>query len=166
MTSKSFAPAAQAFTVTVNCIKTGYSAEIDFLTKPFFGGKPHRISGNIYRSGFKKPILTIKGEWNGVMTAKPLNGEEYIFVDVKRYPEVKKECEPVAKQGERESRRLWRHVTVALKRNNIQVATSAKRWIEQRQRDEAKKRQEEGIVYHPLLFVRDGEGWKYKDELR
>lgn len=51
------------------------------------------------------------------------------------------ECEAVAKQGDRESRRLWRHVTVALRKNNIQTATSAKKWIEQRQRDEAKKRQ-------------------------
>ncbi|OZC06616.1 PH domain protein [Onchocerca flexuosa] len=152
--------------VTVNCVKTGYSAEIDFLTKPFFGGKAHRISGSIYRSGFRKPILTIKGEWNGVITAKPLNGEEYLFVDVKHYPEVKKECEPVARQGDRESRRLWRHVTVALQKNNIQLATNAKRWIEQRQREEAKIRQDQRIVYHPLLFVKQGEGWKYKDELQ
>ncbi|VIO96079.1 Oxysterol binding protein, putative [Brugia malayi] len=130
--------------VTVNCVKTGYSAEIDFLTKPFFGGKAHRINGNIYRSGFKKPLLIIKGEWNGVITAKPLN----------------------AKQGDRESRRLWRHVTVALQKNNIQLATNAKRWIEQRQREEAKKRQDQRIVYHPTLFVKEGEGWKYKDELR
>uniref|UniRef100_A0A0R3RQD6 Oxysterol-binding protein n=1 Tax=Elaeophora elaphi TaxID=1147741 RepID=A0A0R3RQD6_9BILA len=152
--------------VTVNCVKTGYSAEIDFLTKPFFGGKAHRINGSIYRSGFKKPILIIKGEWNGVITAKPLNGSEYLFIDVKHYPEVKKECEPVAKQGDRESRRLWRHVTVALQKNNIQLATNAKRWIEQRQREEAKKRQDQRIVYHPVLFVKEGEGWRYKDELR
>nr|CTP81735.1 BMA-OBR-4 [Brugia malayi] len=76
------------------------------------------------------------------------------------------ECEPVAKQGDRESRRLWRHVTVALQKNNIQLATNAKRWIEQRQREEAKKRQDQRIVYHPTLFVKEGEGWKYKDELR
>ena len=44
-------------------------------------------------------------------------------------------------QGERESRRLWRHVTVGLKRNRIQMATSGKRAIEQRQREEAKHRQ-------------------------
>lgn len=81
-----------SFQVTVNCVKTGYSAEIDFLTKPFFGGKAHRINGSVYRSGFKKPVLVIKGEWNGVITAKPLSGSEYVFVDVKHYPEVKKVC--------------------------------------------------------------------------
>lgn len=44
-------------------------------------------------------------------------------------------------QGQRESRRLWRHVTVGLKRNRISAATTAKRWIEQRQREEARQRQ-------------------------
>ncbi|VDM46320.1 unnamed protein product [Toxocara canis] len=127
--------------VTVSCPKTGYCADIEFLTKPFFGGKPHRINANVYRAGFKKPILSIKGEWNGVMTAKPLTSDEFVFIDVKEKTESKKECVPVMEQGERESRRLWRHVTVGLKRNRITVATSAKRWIEQRQRDEARQRQ-------------------------
>lgn len=44
-------------------------------------------------------------------------------------------------QGNRESRKLWRHVTLGLKRNKISMATNAKRAIEQRQRDEAKIRQ-------------------------
>lgn len=144
--------------VKVECEKTGYRADIEFLTKPFFGGKPHRIQGSICRDGAKKPVLTLRGEWNGTMYAKTQNGEEYVFVDVKAKPEVKKECVPVMQQGKRESRRLeenifiltenlkssdiffrlWRHVTAALLRNRIQTATTSKRFIEQRQRKEAK----------------------------
>lgn len=74
----------------MSCLKTGYCADIEFLTKPFFGGKPHRINANVYRVGFKKPILSIRGEWNGVMTAKPLTGDEFVFVDVKQKTESKK----------------------------------------------------------------------------
>lgn len=37
------------FQVKIVCEKTGYYADIDFLTKPFFGGKPHRIQGNLYK---------------------------------------------------------------------------------------------------------------------
>ena len=74
----------------MTCPQTGYYAEIDFLTKPFFGGKPHKITGNIYRPCFKKPIMILKGEWNGVITAKPLSGDEFIFIDVKEKDEVKK----------------------------------------------------------------------------
>ena len=74
----------------VKCEKTGYYAEIEFLTKPFFGGKPHKIQGGIYKQSIKKPILAIRGEWNGLIYAKPLNGEEYLFLDVKAKPEVRK----------------------------------------------------------------------------
>ncbi|MFH4974104.1 hypothetical protein AB6A40_000813 [Gnathostoma spinigerum] len=152
--------------VTVVCEKTGYSAEIDFLTKPFFGGKAHKISGSVLRNGNKKPVLSLKGEWNDVIMSKAPNGDESVFVNVKADNECKKECVPVAEQSDRESRRLWRHVTVGLKRNKIAVASAAKRWIEQRQRAEAKLRQENGIVHHPKYFTRDGEAWCYNDPLK
>jgi len=151
--------------VEVKCEKTGYYAEIEFLTKPFFGGKPHKIQGGIYKQNIKKPILAIRGEWNGLIYAKPLNGEEYLFLDVKAKPEVRKECEPITNQEDRESRKLWRHVTAALFRNKINVASGAKRWIEQRQRDEAKRRAETGQVYHTIFFDKQGDEWKYKHDL-
>uniref|UniRef100_A0A914QV26 Oxysterol-binding protein n=1 Tax=Panagrolaimus davidi TaxID=227884 RepID=A0A914QV26_9BILA len=151
--------------VKVICEKTGYYAEIEFLTKPFLGGKPHKISGSIFKRDIKKPVMTLKGVWNNVIFAKPFRGDECTFVDVKAKPEVPKECEPIAKQGDRESRKLWRHVTCALFRNKIDTATSAKVWIEQRQRDEAQRRQQTGKEFHPKLFERDGENWIYKYSL-
>lgn len=57
-------------TVSIACKKTGYSANVEFHTKPFYGGKKHRITGEIFGPGEKKPFLTISGEWNGVMEAK------------------------------------------------------------------------------------------------
>lgn len=149
----------------VVCEKTGYYADIEFLTKPFFGGKPHKIQGNVFKENVKKPLLTIRGEWNGIMYAKPAIGDEYVFIDVKAEREMKKECVPVLQQGERESRRfgtlksiwryslrLWRHVTAALLRNRIQIATTAKRMIEQRQRAEAKERLERGEKWNTRFF--------------
>lgn len=79
--------------------------------KPFFGGKAHKISGSVYKEGLKKPVITLRGEWNGVIYAKHGHGEEFVFADVKSKPEVRKECDPIASQTDRESRRLWRHVT-------------------------------------------------------
>ena len=75
----------------VCCEKSGYHAEIEFLTKPLFGGKPHKITGSIFKSGHKKPVLTLRGEWNGLIYAKHQNAaEEYLFTDVRSKPEVKK----------------------------------------------------------------------------
>ena len=31
----------------VHCATTGYSAHIKFHTKPFYGGKPHKVTGTI-----------------------------------------------------------------------------------------------------------------------
>ncbi|CAD5207877.1 unnamed protein product [Bursaphelenchus okinawaensis] len=152
--------------VEVRCEKTGFHAEIDFLTKPIFGGKPHRISGNLYKHGMKKPFMTLRGEWNGLMYAKRSGGEETLFIDVKAKAEVKKECEAISSQGDRESRRLWRHVTAALFRNKINIASNGKRWIEQRQRDEAKERQEKGIEHKQKYFQKVGEdSWAYQEPL-
>ena len=131
------------------------------------------------REGAKKPLLVIRGEWNGVMHAKPQNGEEYVFIDVKAEQEMKKECVSVMQQGERESRRLaklfvffikvlrlWRHVTCALLRNRIQVATTAKRMIEQRQRAEAKERLERGEKWNTHYFsLSSDERWLFDDKL-
>uniref|UniRef100_A0A914NYE7 Uncharacterized protein n=1 Tax=Panagrolaimus davidi TaxID=227884 RepID=A0A914NYE7_9BILA len=79
--------------------------------------------------------------------------------------QVERECEPIAKQGDRESRKLWRHVTCALFRNKINIATDAKVWIEKRQRDEARKIKETGKEYHPKLFERNGDNWIFKYSL-
>lgn len=60
--------------VTISCAKTGFTATIEFHTKPFYGGKKHRISGEVFQPGDKKPFLSISGEWNGSMHAKWVDG--------------------------------------------------------------------------------------------
>lgn len=56
--------------VTITCAKTGYSSNIEFLTKPFYGNKKHKITADVFAPNDKKPFLSINGEWNGVMEAK------------------------------------------------------------------------------------------------
>uniref|UniRef100_A0A0K0D6W0 PH domain-containing protein n=1 Tax=Angiostrongylus cantonensis TaxID=6313 RepID=A0A0K0D6W0_ANGCA len=124
------------------------------------------MSGREGRESCKKPFMTVRGEWNNVMMAKPAYGDEYLFIDVKAQPEMKKECVPVMQQGERESRRLWRHVTAALLRNRINVATTAKRLIEQRQRAEAKQRLEKGERWKTRYFsLTSNNTWVFNDPL-
>lgn len=60
--------------MTITCAKTGFNATIEFHTKPFYGGKKHRISGEVFQPGDKKPFLSISGEWNGSMHAKWVDG--------------------------------------------------------------------------------------------
>ncbi|KAI6209917.1 Oxysterol binding protein, variant [Aphelenchoides besseyi] len=154
--------------VEIRCEETGYHANIDFLTKPMIGGHAHKIVGSIYKQNVRKPIMTLRGEWNGVIYAKPYKGKEEMFTDVTEKPDVKKECLPIALQGDRESRRLWRHVTVGLYRGNIEMATSAKKWIEQRQRKEAQELAANRVAHKPKFFSKtDGDDaqWIFNDQL-
>jgi len=146
---------------------TGYSAEVEFLTKPFFGGKAHKIAGTIYKNWRKEKLATLRGEWNGKIFIKQEGEEEKLFSDVRLKADVRKECVPISEQEERESRNLWKHVTAALFHDKINVASGSKRWIEQRQRDEAKARLERGVKWTCKYFEHDPTTncWLYKDSL-
>lgn len=57
-------------TVTVECAASGHKGTIEFLTKPFYGGKRNRVSCEVFGPGDKKPFLTAQGEWNTHMEMK------------------------------------------------------------------------------------------------
>ncbi|KAJ8942655.1 hypothetical protein NQ318_013368 [Aromia moschata] len=154
-------------TVTIACPKTGYSCTIEFITKPFYGNKKHRVSAEVFSSDEKKPFLTITGEWNGVMEYKWTEKETEEHVDVNTLHVIKKQVKPICEQEENESRRLWKEVTAGLKFNEIDRATTAKQALEQKQRDEAKERKERGLEWHTKLFHKIGEDtYMYTKPLR
>lgn len=107
-------------TVTVTCPQTGYHADVDFLTKPFYGGKRNRISAEVYAPNEKKSFLSVSGEWSGLMEAKCATAADSkrageVFVDVNSIPIFKKHVRPIAEQDELESRNIWKEVTAGLR---------------------------------------------------
>lgn len=55
-------------------------------------------------------------------------------------------------QEERESQRLWDKTAKAVKERNHELATDEKTLIEDRQREEAAWRLQNGVEWHPRLF--------------
>ncbi|XP_022089201.1 oxysterol-binding protein-related protein 9-like isoform X2 [Acanthaster planci] len=149
----------------ISCAKTGFTGTITFLTKPFYGGKRHRVTGEVAHVSDRKPFMTITGEWNGVLTAKHANGETEAFADTTTMKVNKKRIMPVEKQGEYESKRLWKDVTHYLKTHNIDKATASKHFLEERQRREAKERKEKGEKWQTKFFHEDGESWIFDNPL-
>ncbi|XP_063057971.1 oxysterol-binding protein-related protein 9 isoform X5 [Engraulis encrasicolus] len=149
----------------INCSKTGYSANIVFHTKPFYGGKKHRITAEIFAPNDKKSFCSIEGEWNGVMYAKWASGENNIFIDTRSMSTIKKKVRKLEDQLEYESRSLWKDVTLNLKLRDIDAATDAKHRLEERQRAEARERKENETQWETRLFHEDGECWVYDDPL-
>uniref|UniRef100_A0A8C5RV55 Oxysterol binding protein like 9 n=1 Tax=Laticauda laticaudata TaxID=8630 RepID=A0A8C5RV55_LATLA len=149
----------------ISCSKTGYNANIIFHTKPFYGGKKHKVTAEIFSPNDKKSICSIEGEWNGTMYAKYATGENVVFIDTKKMPIIKKKVRKLEDQEEYESRCLWKDVTYNLKIRDIEAATEAKHRLEERQRAEAKARKEKEIPWETKLFHEDGEYWVYDEPL-
>lgn len=59
---------------------------------------------------------------------------------------------PIEDQEERESQRLWENTVNAVNERNHEVATDEKTKIEDRQREEAAARVQEGVEWQPRLF--------------
>lgn len=149
-------------TVTINCVQTGYHATVEFITKPFYGGKRNRITCQAFQAGDKKPFLVINGEWSGAMEVKTLDGKSEMFADVRELSTERKLVKTVCEQDESESRRVWRDVTVGLRINDMDKATAAKCTIEQKQREEARLRKENNIAWQTKLFKETKDsGWVY-----
>ncbi|XP_017796425.1 PREDICTED: oxysterol-binding protein-related protein 9 [Habropoda laboriosa] len=153
-------------TATIHCVQTGFHATVEFLTKPFYGGKRNRITCQVMQPGDKKPFVVINGEWSGAMEAKWADGKTEIFADVKELHTQRKLVKPICEQEEHESRKVWRDVTVGLRINDMEKATAAKCAIEQKQRDEARIRKENNVNWQTKLFKETKDGsWVYMKPL-
>lgn len=154
--------------VVIECIQTGHKANIEFLTKPFYGGKKHRVTCEVFSSNDKKPYYTAQGEWNTRMDGRwTESGRTEVLFEVSSMKPRRKRVAPVSRQLAHESRRVWRYVTCALRAQDTEQATAAKRTVEQAQRDAVKLRDSNGDKWQTQLFSPKGEdGWEYNTPLR
>ncbi|XP_066523035.1 oxysterol-binding protein-related protein 10 isoform X2 [Hoplias malabaricus] len=146
--------------VSINCVKSGYSATVTFHTKPFYGGKVHRVTAEVKQNSSGTIVCKAQGEWNGVLEFSYSSADTKV-IDTNKLPVIKKLIRPVEKQGRTESRRLWQHVTKALKEGNIDAATEHKHQLEEGQRTEEREREDSGLPWKPKYFTKQGEGWVY-----
>ncbi|XP_063894170.1 oxysterol-binding protein-related protein 9 isoform X3 [Helicoverpa armigera] len=154
--------------VVIECVQTGHKANIEFLTKPFYGGKKHRVTCEVFAGADKKPYYTAQGEWNSRMDGRwTESGRTEVLFEVSNMKARRKRVAPVSRQAAHESRRVWRHVTCALRAADCDAATCAKRHVEQAQRDAVKSRDASGEKWTTLLFSPKGEdGWEYTAPLK
>uniref|UniRef100_A0A8C9YGV0 Oxysterol-binding protein n=1 Tax=Sander lucioperca TaxID=283035 RepID=A0A8C9YGV0_SANLU len=149
----------------ISCSKSGYSANIVFHTKPFYGGKKHRITAEIFSPNDKKSFCSIEGEWNGVMYAKWATGENTVFIDTKRIGIIKKKVRKLEDQLDYEKTCISWNLGSRNKQRDIDAATEAKHRLEEKQRAEARERKENEQQWETRLFHEDGECWVYDEPL-
>uniref|UniRef100_A0A3Q2X304 Oxysterol-binding protein n=1 Tax=Haplochromis burtoni TaxID=8153 RepID=A0A3Q2X304_HAPBU len=150
--------------VSINCVKSGYSATVTFHTKPFYGGKVHRVTAEVKHNPTNTIVCKAQGEWNGTLEFTYSSGETKV-IDTTKLPVTKKKLRPVEKQARTESRRLWQNVTKSLKEANIDEATEHKHRLEECQRGEERQRAADNKPWMPKYFTKEGDGWSYNNPL-
>ncbi|XP_057196276.1 oxysterol-binding protein-related protein 10 isoform X2 [Triplophysa rosa] len=150
--------------VSISCAKSGYSATVTFHTKPFYGGKVHRVTAEVKHNPTGTIVCKAQGEWNGTLEFTYNSGETKV-IDTSKLPVIRKKIRPLERQGPYESRRLWQHVSAALKTGDIDTATEHKHQLEERQRREGKQRTASHVPWKPKYFIKEGEGWVYHNPL-
>lgn len=143
---------------SISCMKTGLSADIDFKTKPFFGGEYNVVSANIKKK--KTTIYQIRGKWNDKLFIRPkkLVGkkDDKLFFDARSHPIVPKHVPDYDAMEENESRKLWINLTHAIMKNDVKGATEEKGKVEDAQREKKKQRDKHTSAPHEPQFFKRG----------
>lgn len=87
-----------------------------------------------------------------ILTPSHQTGHKDAFFNAATSKPSAPQVRPLDEQGERESQKLWLSTAKAVKERNHEVATTEKTKIEDRQREEAAKRIQDGVEWHPRLF--------------
>ncbi|MCJ1273023.1 hypothetical protein MMC21_000812 [Puttea exsequens] len=145
----------------VRCPELGLMADMEFKTKGYFGGTYNAIGGVIKNQNTGEVLYELSGMWSGEMVAKNMiTGKKEVLFDATHAKHTPPIVRPLEEQDERESQKLWYKTVQAVKESNHIAATEEKSKIEDRQRDEAAKRAEQGVEWQPKLFrrIRGGSG--------
>lgn len=168
----------------VRCPENNLVADIEFKTKGYFSGTYNAIGGTIKNEQTGEIYYEISGLWNGEMylkdfavrrwqmilecwdTKEAQTGKRELLFDATNAKHTPPRTRPLEQQGERESQKLWYNTVQGLLARDHEVATAEKTKIEDRQREEAAQRAEQGIEWQPRLFrpVRGGPGGSEEGE--
>lgn len=92
-----------------------------------------------------------------------------MFLDVRSKPCIRKKIEKFSLQKDHESRVVWKFVTQALEREDIEAAAAAKHEVEEIQREKARDLKKSGGEFEPKHFYHNstttGLKWLYKANL-
>jgi len=150
----------------VRCPELGLSADIEFKTKGYFGGTYNAIGGAI-KTDSGEVLYELSGMWSGEMMIKDMKtGKKEVLFNATKAKHTPPIARTLEEQDERESQKLWYKTAQAVKARDHELATDEKTKIEDMQRDEAAKRVEDGVEWHPRLFrpVRGGPGGSEEGE--
>ncbi|KAF8203312.1 hypothetical protein BJ912DRAFT_1019046 [Pholiota molesta] len=146
--------------------KHGIYCDLEFKTKGFFSGTYNAVAGRVRKNSTE--VGEVTGRWSHVLEFKySKTGKKRVLFDaVKDGQNVSpKWVPPLEEQEPNESRRLWNDLTEAILNKDMERATIAKSSVEDAQREERKRREENGVPYVPRFFEKVDSQWLPKLKL-
>lgn len=137
----------------VKCPQLDLIADVEFKTKGFISGTYNAIEGTVKNISTGKTLYEISGKWNEIIEIKDMKtGKKTVLFDTFTATPHPPQVRPISEQSDLESRKLWYKVCDALGKRDHTVATDEKYAIENSQREATRKRNEDGVEFHPKLF--------------
>ncbi|CAG8554581.1 13787_t:CDS:2 [Dentiscutata heterogama] len=129
-----------------------FNTVIEFSGRGWISGEKHTFSSVIRRNDSKDPLYTASGTWSGKsILENHITNEKSVFLDVGASKRASPIIEPIEKQNELESIRLWQHVANAINEGDFSTASKLKGEIEQRQREKVKRGEETVLQFFDWL---------------
>lgn len=139
----------------VRCPENNLTADLEFKTKGWVGGTYNAIGGTIKNDKTGEVLYELSGLWSEEMFIKDCKtGQKKVLFDATHAKHAVPLTRPIEEQADRESQRLWLPTVKAVHIMDHENATIEKAKIEDRQREEAKRREELGVEWQPKLFRR------------
>lgn len=151
--------------VEIDCAETGCRSELDFKLAPVWAGANsyNALTGKILKDN--KVTHTLDGHWDKKINITDKRTDEKTILwevtEAVRNSRLKRYTVSMEDQGERESIKLWRHVTEALTAGDQVNATIEKTKLEDIQRREARERQGTFEPEH-FCFTPETNEWNYR----
>ncbi|KAI7862050.1 hypothetical protein BDF14DRAFT_1860430 [Spinellus fusiger] len=137
----------------LRCRSSDLVCELDFKTKGFFSGQYNSLVGKIKKESTGEVLYDISGQWSSEIYIKSVkSSSKTVLLDTQTAKLQQKTVVSESEQASNESRRLWADLSAALKNDAMDMATEEKLGIEERQREEAKLREERNTPFEPVFF--------------
>ncbi|KAJ5780892.1 Oxysterol-binding protein [Penicillium paradoxum] len=156
-----------ADTCYVSCPKTGLKVILQYMEEGWIGRTQNKLEGVIFRYNPDKDTVSrlkdvpegdivarLSGSWHGkIYFTLAGNKEPRLLIDITPLHPVTKSLPPPEDQLSNESLKFWSDVTTAIIDRQFSQATKLKQDIEERQRQRAAERNEQGTAWSPRFFT-------------
>jgi hypothetical protein len=151
------APYVELIGTTYIQASTGYYASIEYSSRGWISGEKNHfkclIRSNDDALARKEYLYKVEGQWSGKSTITDYKTKvSKPFLDASTLSPATAQVKPLEEMGEMETRRIWKNVSDAIRANDSVLAGKEKTVIENKKREEKKKRDEAGHVWQPQHF--------------